>query len=314
MTVQTQKCYVGIDVSKDRLDVFVLPQNTYCTFENKASAIKQLLKEIQKLPEVLVALESTGGYEKPVAYALANASIPVVLINPKRVRDLAKSKGKLAKTDRIDAEMIAWFASDNHPKANVNCDQNQRTLKDYAARRRQLVDMITMEKNRLDKASLAIKKSIRHIIKLLEKELDQVNQHLHKSIESKPLTARKAELLQTIKGVGMTIASMVIAELPELGQLQAKQISALVGLAPMNQDSGRLRGKRTIRGGRASLRQTLYMAALVASRYNPVIKAFYQRLCATGKKKKVALTACMHKLLIIMNAMIKQNKVWAYAP
>jgi transposase len=308
MTVQTQKFYIGIDVSKDQLDIFVLPTKEYLHFENTASGIKQLLKFVQQFPDVLVAMESTGGYEKSAALSLAKAGQAVAVVNPKRVRDLAKSKGKLAKTDRIDAEMIALFAADNQLAPNVLYDENQQKLEEFSARRRQLVGMITMEKNRLDKVSAEIKKSIKKVIKLLEKELADINAILEKSIQSKAEYARKNELLQSVKGIGTVVATVLIAELPELGQLKAKQISALVGLAPFNHDSGRLRGKRAIRGGRASVRQALYMAALVATRHNPVIKAFYQRLCIAGKKKKLALTACMHKLVIIINAILKSNQ------
>lgn len=311
MTAHVQKCYIGVDVSKDRFDVFVWPQGEYAQFEHSPGGIQQILSLAQQLPEVLIAMESTGGYEKPLALTLAQAELPVAVVNPKRVRDLAKSKGKLAKTDRLDAQMIALYAVDNQPLPNVQWNEDQQTLEDYAARRRQLVDMITMEKNRLDKASPSIKKSLQHIIRLLEKELNDIQDVLQQSIQSNADYERKNKLLQSVKGVGAVVAAHLMAELPELGQLKAKQISALVGLAPMNHDSGKLRGRRAIRGGRACVRRTLYMATLVATRHNPTIKAFYQRLCSSGKKKKIALTACMHKLLIIMNAMIKSNQPWS---
>lgn len=311
MTLQSEKRYIGVDVSKESLDVFVLPNKHYLQFENNASGIKKFLRQIQALPtQALIVMESTGGYERPLAYTLAKAHQAVAIVNPRQVRDLAKSKGKLAKTDRIDAEMIALFAAENQPSPNVSCNEEQQKLAEYSARRRQLIEMITMEKNRWDKASPEMKRSLKHIIKLLEKELDKMNASLQSSIQDDSEYARRDELLQSIKGVGPVVAAALIAEIPELGSLEAKQISALAGLAPMNHDSGKLRGKRAIRGGRASVRCTLYMATLVATRHNARIRAFYQKLCAAGKLKKVALTACMHKMLIIMNAMIRDNKAY----
>ena len=313
MTNHSEKCHIGVDVSKESLDVFVLPDKKYLQFENNTSGIEKLLKKVKASSEdALIVMESTGGYERPLAYALAKAQQRVAIVNPRQVRDLAKSKGRLAKTDRIDAEMIAIFAAENEPQANVSCDEEQQKLAEYSARRRQLIDMITMEKNRLDKASPEMKKSLKHIIKLLEKELDKMNASLKLSIQNDSKYTRRDELLQSIKGVGPVVAAALIANIPELGRLGAKQISALAGLAPMNHDSGKLRGRRAIRGGRASVRCTLYMATLVATRHNPQIRAFYQRLCTAGKLKKVALTACMHKMLIIMNAMIRDSQVWSF--
>jgi transposase len=310
MTTKAEKRYIGVDVSKDRLDVFILPDKDYLQFESTTSGIQKLLKKAQGFSDVLITMESTGGYEKPLAHTLAKANLAVAILNPRQVRDLARSKGRLAKTDRIDAEIIALFALDNKPAANVNYDENQQKLAKYTARRRQLVDMIIMEKNRLDKSSPDIKKAIQKTIKFLEKQLEQIDQALETAIHANPEYAHKNEILQSVKGIGSVAASVLIAELPELGQLNAKQIAALVGLAPMNHDSGRLKGKRAIKGGRASVRRTLYMGTIVATQHNPVIRAFYQRLCSAGKKKKLALIACMRKLLVIMNAMIKSNQSW----
>lgn len=310
MTIQNEKCYIGIDVSKAILDVYVLPKKIYLQFENNVMGIKKLIKKVQSFSNALIVIESTGGYEKPVAQTLAKEIISVAIINPRQIRDFAKALGKLAKTDRIDAEVIAIFAEKIQPKANVTCDENQQKLAEYNARRRQLIDMITMEKNRLDKANKEMKKSIQHVIKLLQKELEKINDALAKAIQFDSEYARRDTLLQTIKGVGSVVAAGIIADLPELGILNTKEISALAGLAPLNRDSGTLRGKRAIWGGRATVRRTLYMATLVAIRHNTKIKAFYERLCAAGKLKKVAITACMHKLLIIMNAMIKSNQPW----
>jgi transposase len=310
MNVQNEKCYIGIDVSKAMLDVFILPKKKYIQVENNVKGIKKLIKELSSLSDSLVVMESTGGYEKGVAEALAKEDISVAIINPRQIRDFAKALGKLAKTDHIDAEVLALFAEKIQPNKNVIFDKNQQKLAEYNARRRQLVDMITMEKNRLDKVSKEMKKSIQLIIKLLEKELERINKLLEKSIQYDDEYARRDQLLQSIKGVGSVVSASVIADLPELGSLTAKQISALVGLAPLNRDSGRMRGKRTIWGGRGSVRRILYMATLVAMRFNTKIKVFYERLCMAGKLKKVAITACMHKLLIIMNAMIKNNQPW----
>jgi len=310
MTIQNEKCYIGIDISKAMLDVFISSNNIYLQLENNTAGIRKLIKKLKLFPDCLVVMESTGGYEKPVAQALAKENISIAVINPRQIRDFAKALGKLAKTDRIDAKVIAIFAEKMQPKTNVPFDKNQEKLTEYNTRRRQLVDMITMEKNRLDKVSKEIKKSIQSIIKLLEKELEKMNESIKKYIQSNDLYARKDELLQTIKGVGSIVSAGIIADLPELGNFNTKEISALAGLAPLNRDSGTLRGKRVIWGGRATVRRTLYMATLVAIRFNIKIKIFYDRLCAVGKPKKVAITACMHKLLVIMNAMIKSNQPW----
>jgi transposase len=311
MTSQNEKCYIGIDVSKKNLDVFILPKKRFMQFKNNENGIKMLIKTVQSLSNVLIVMESTGGYEKPAANALAKENTFVAVVNPRQVRDFAKALGQLAKTDRIDAEILAIYAEKIQPTVFVTPNENQQKLAEYNARRHQLIDIITMEKNRLDKAGKSLKKSIQRLIKLLEKELEKVNESLKQIIKDDNEYTRRDSLLQSIKGVGSAVAAGLIADLPELGSLNAKQISALAGLAPLNRDSGNMRGKRAIWGGRAPVRRILYMAALVASRHNDKIKAFYKRLCAAGKAKKVALTACMHKLLIIMNAMIKNDQPWS---
>ena len=310
MTIQSEKCYIGIDVSKAILDVFILSKKTHLQFENNVVGIRKLIKKLKFFSDSFVAMESTGGYERPVAQALAKENILVSVVNPRQVRDFAKALGKLAKTDRIDAEVIAIFAEKMQPKVSVTYNENQQKLAEYNVRRRQLIDIITMEKNRLDKTTKEMEKSIQHVIKLLQKELEKINRSLKESIQDDEEYARKDALLQTIKGVGSVVSAGVIADLPELGSLSAREISALVGVAPLNRDSGALRGKRGIWGGRASVRRILYMAALVATRHNTKIKAFYNRLRVAGKLKKVAIIACMHKLLIIMNAMIKSDQPW----
>jgi transposase len=280
--------------------------------ENNVTGIRKLIKKIKSFSHALTVMESTGGYEKPVAQALAKENIAVAVINPRQIRDFAKALGKLAKTDRIDAEVIALFSEKIQPKPNEVCNENQQKLATYNARRRQLIDMITMEKNHLDKASKEIRKSIQKIIKSLKKELKKIDASLEKTIQGDSEYARRDRLLQTIKGVGTVVAAGIIADLPELGDLNAKEISALAGLVPHNRDSGTQRGKRVIWGGRSSVRRTLYMATIVAMQHNKKIKAFYERLCIAGKQKKVAITACMHKLLIIMNAMVKSNQPWRF--
>jgi len=310
MTSEFRKSYIGIDVSKHTLDVFVLSSKESIQFQNNLAGIRKLIKKITPLPALFVAMEATGGYEKLVAQTLANNNISLAVVNPRQVRDFAKALGKLAKTDRIDAQVIATFAEKMQPRDTIMTNENQQKLAELHSRRRQLIDMIGMEKNRLDKAGSTAKKSIKHIIGLLEKELKKIDVALTKNIQSDEHTAEKNALLTTIKGVGVVVAAGILADLPELGTLEGKKIAALAGLAPINRDSGQMRGKRTIGGGRACVRRTLYMAALVAVRHNDVLKAFYVRLCDAGKKKKVALVACMHKLLIIMNAMIKNNQPW----
>jgi transposase len=310
MTIQHSNCYIGIDVSKASLDVFVLPAGKYMQFKNDQSGWKKLIQKTTALTPSLLVMEATGGYEKPVAQALVKAALPVCVTNPRQIRDFAKSLGKLAKTDKVDAQVIALFAEKITPAPNVVCNEEQQQLSEYNTRRRQLLDMITQEKNRLDKANPNVKKSLQRIIRTLEKELQDINKVLQKCIQADPQMTQTKNLLRSAKGVGPVVAAGLLAELPELGKLSAKQITALAGLAPYNHDSGKLRGQRTIWGGRAAVRTTLYMATLVATRHNPAIKAFYQRLCLAGKKKKVALTACMHKFLIILNAMVKHNQPW----
>ena len=313
MTVQNEKSYIGIDVSKAILDVYILPDEKHMQFKNDPKEVQKLVKKLSLFSQASIVMEATGGYEKLVAQSLQKMGLSISVVNPRSIRDFAKALGKLAKTDRIDAQVIALFAEKMQPQESVAYNENQQKLAALYARRRQIIDMLTMEKNRLDKASNELKKSIKRIIKALEKELQSINEALEKCIQNDTDYAQKNKLLKSIKGVGSVVAAGIIADLPELGSVSAKQISALAGLAPYNRDSGTLRGKRTIWGGRASVRTALYMATLVATRRNPQIKCFYERLCNAGKMKKVAITACMHKLLVIMNAMIKHNESWRAA-
>ncbi len=310
MINQNEISYIGIDVSKMTLDVFILPAKKYLQFTNDCKGIEKLVKKLSLFPQPHIVFEATGGYERPAAEALTKSNFHVSISNPRQVRDFAKGFGKLAKTDKIDAEMIALFSEKVSPEMNVNCDPEQRKLAEYAARKQQLTKMIRMEKNRLEHADQDIKKCIIQVLKLLEKQLEKIISLQQQLINENNSYSRRNEILQSIKGVGPAVSSEIIANLPELGRLGRRQISALVGVAPLNHDSGMMRGKRAVKGGRMSVRCMLYMAVVCGIRYNPVIKSMYERLRSAGKLVKVAMTACMRKLLIIMNAMIKNDEVW----
>lgn len=308
--LQEEKIYIGIDVSKATLDIYIIPIKKHMQFNNDADGIQKLLAKMQLFTNALIVMESTGGYEAPVSCELSKANLNVCVINPRQIRDFAKALGKLAKTDKVDAEVIALFASKMEPKPHVFYNEKQQTIVANNTRRRQLIDMIIAEKNRLDKATPGQTESIERILEALEKELKHI-ETIQKQILSQDETLKeKREILTSIKGVGETTATAMLCELPELGTLTSKQIASLAGLAPFNRDSGTLKGKRTIWGGRASVRIALYMPTLVAIKYNPQIREFYQRLCLAGKAKMTALIACMRKLLIIMNALIKKEECW----
>jgi transposase len=303
--------FVGIDVCKAQLDVSIRPTAQTLSVTNDKAGIKVLIKHFKKLQPHLVVLESTGGLERQIMTALIGAEIPVVMANPRQVRDFAKSTGQLAKTDRIDAAVLAHYAEAIRPKPRPLPDELTLELRALTARRRQVIDMIVAEKNRLATASRAIKKRITAHIAYLEQELDEADQDLDRFIEKNPVWKENQKILCSTPSIGPVSSRTLIAELPELGTLGRKQISALVGLAPFPRDSGTLKGRRTIWGGRASVRSALFMATLAATRFNPVIRAFYKRLKATGKVPKVCLVACMHKLLIILNAMLKNKTRWS---
>jgi transposase len=255
-------------------------------------------------------LEATGGMEIPLTSTLATAGLPVVVVNPRQVRAFAKASGHLAKTDALDAQVLAQFAEVMRPQPRPLPDAEARALAALLTRRRQLVEMLTAEKNRLLSASSPIRKRVRTHIAWLDRELARTNSDLTQAIQQSPAWREKDQLLQSVPGVGPVLTSTLLASLPELGTLTHKQIAALVGVAPLNRDSGTLRGRRTVWGGRAQVRAVLYMGAIVAARFNPVIRVFYQRLQQAGKAKKVALTACLHKLLTILNAMLKHRTPW----
>ncbi len=303
--------FIGLDVSKQHLDVAVRPQNRHFVTPNDDRGIKQLVKRLAALKPQLIVLEASGGYEFLVTAALAEAQLPVALVNPQSVRKFAGATGKLAKTDKIDAQVLAHFAEALRPEPRPLPDQAQQRLKAALQRRLQVVKMIGQEKNRLEKTFIpAVRQDIQAHLTWLSQRLEQLDRDLSDQIRQSPLWRDRDRLLRTIPGIGPIVSRAVIAQLPEAGALPGKKAVALVGVAPYNRDSGRFRGKRMIRGGRSYLRRMLYMAAVVASRWNPVIRAFYQRLLAAGKPKKLALTACMRKLVLILNAMVKHNQPW----
>lgn len=309
--------WIGIDVAKATLDVHVRPSDEQWTVANDEAGIRQLVDQVRGAAPTQVVLEATGGYELAVVSALAAAGLPVVVVNPRQVRDFAKATGQLAKTDRLDAAVLARFAEVVQPEARTLATAEQQELDALLTRRRQLIDMLTAEKNRLGqvfvRAGASVRKSLKAHIAFLERELQRADTDLGDRIRQSPLWREREDLLRSAPGVGPVLSRTLLAALPELGRLDRKAIAALVGVAPMNRDSGLMRGKRMIFGGRAPVRTALYMGALTATRCNPVIRQFYQRLVATGKPKKVALTACMRKLLIILNAMVRQGTPWSPA-
>lgn len=312
--MNTEQTYMGIDVSKENLDLAVNPRKQISRFPNTAAGIGKMVDYIIKTGPMLVVMEATGGFEIPIAAALGETGIPAAIVNPRQVRDYARSTGKLAKTDAIDAQILADFAATVHPEPRPLADAQAQELKDILARRRQLNEMITAEKNRLQRARRALRDHIRAHIAWMEKELLDMDSELRYFIEGSPMWREKDNLLQSVPGIGPVLSTTLVAELPELGTLNRKQIAALVGVAPLNRDSGKMRGKRSVWGGRASVRAALYMGTLVATRFNPVIRRFYERLIKVGKAKKAAITACMRKLLTIINAMVKHHTPWHYAP
>ena len=301
--------FVGIDVSKAQLDVAVRPEGHFSVV-NDEHGLAQLLGQLRAITPTLVVLEATGGMELPLTSALALAGLPVVVVNPRQVRDFAKATGQLAKTDAIDAQVLARFAEAIRPEPRPLPDEQTQALAALVTRRHQLIEMLTAEKNRLASARPAIRQNLRAHIAWLERALQQADTDLAEAIRQSPVWREKDELLRSVPGIGPVLTTTLLANLPELGTLTHKQIAALVGVAPLNRDSGTLRGRRTVWGGRAHVRTALYMATIVATRFNPVIRAFYQRLCAAGKAKKVALVACMRKLLTIVNAMLKHRSPW----
>jgi len=308
--MKTSEVFVGIDVSKAALDVGVLPLAQFWTAPNDEAGCRSLAERLQTLSPALIVLEATGGFETLVTATLAAAGLPVVVVNPRPVRDFAKATGTLAKTDRLDARVLALFAQRLRPPVRPLKDAQSRELDALFTRRRQIVEMLTMERNRLDLAAAPVRKDLKAHIAWLVKRLKDVDGELKTLIENSPVWREKDDLLQSAPGVGPVASVALLAQLPELGTLNRRQIGALAGIVPFNHDSGKFKGQRHVWGGRAVVRAVLYMATLAAIRCNPSIKAFYQRLRAAGKKPKVAIVACMRKLLTILNAMLKTKTPW----
>jgi len=306
-----ETCWVGIDVCKASLDVFISVGEHSVQVANDEQGIGQLLALLQRACPKLIALEATGALERVVVGELLAAQLPVAVLNPRQVRRFAEATGHLAKTDRIDARVLAHFAAAIEPPVRKLPDAEAQAFADLLARRRQLVGMLGMENNRLKQArNGAVRKDIKAHIAWLNKRLSATETGLREAVQASPAWQAKADLLGTVKGVGEVTTLTLIASLPELGSLDRKQIAALVGVAPLNRDSGTQRGRRCVWGGRALVRQVLYMATLSGVRHNPVLKAFYTRLRQAGKKPKVALVACMRKLLTILNAMLRDQTPW----
>lgn len=303
--------YVGIDVAKQSFDVAVRPQDHLWKFPYTGSAIRELVARLSGLDVALIVIESTGGVEKRLLSALSVAGLPVTLINPRQIRDFAKASGRLAKTDAIDAAVIAHFGEALKPPIRSPLDKATQELAALTSRRFQLIGTLIAEKNRLTRSdSVAVRRDLRTTISFIERRIARLDRTLQDLVEGSEVFEDRNRLLQSVPGVGKQLSVSLIAYLPELGRLDSKAIASLVGVAPINRDSGAYRGKRAIWGGRARIRKALYMGALVATRYNPVIREFYERLLVAGKPKKVALVACMRKLLLILNAMCRHNEYW----
>lgn len=305
---------VGIDVSKDHLDVAVRPAGEVFTVERDAAGMQQLAERLRTYSPHVIALEATGGFETVAAATLAAAGLPVVIVNPAQVRAFAKAIGQRAKTDPIDADVIAHFVEATKPQVRPLPDEATRLLADLVARRRQIVEMIKAERQREKRITVPhLRKSIARLVKALERELTSVNTDIDDAMRGSPAWREKEDLLRSVPGVGPTIARTLIAELPELGSCDRRQIAALAGLAPFTRQSGQWRGKSFISGGRKTVRTALFMGAMVARRHNPVLKAFFNRLVAAGKPRMTALIAVARKLLTMLNAMLRDRRPWQIA-
>lgn len=307
----TSHTLVGIDVAKHSLDVYVAGEGRCFTVKNSTAGFQELLDALPAAGSCLVVIEATGGYQSRVVGALVAVGHPVAVVNPRQVRDFARSLGVLAKTDRLDARMIARFGETVGPRTIEVGSEKQAELRELVTRRRQLVELRTAEQNRLETTlTKVVRKNVRHLIEQLDKQIRQLEEAIGQLVESEPELASKAALLESVPGVGPVTVTSLLVDLPELGRLDRQQVAALVGVAPFNRDSGKFHGRRRISGGRSAVRRVLYMAALTARRSNPLIRAFAQRLEAAGKPIKVVLTACMRKLLVILNSMVKNNLPW----
>jgi transposase len=307
----SQPGYWGVDVSSEKLDLAEWGVDVVTTFDNTPEGVAALAQQFAGRPHERIVIEATGGYERRVVAQLTIAALPVVVVNPAQTRNFAKAKGLTAKTDRLDAAVLAEFGFRMQPEIRVLPAENAQFLAELTARRRQLIELQTAEKNRLHQAlRAAIRASIEAVLTSLAMQLEDIDRQLDELVASIPEWKAQDQLLRSVPGIGAKISRTLLADLPQLGRLEIKPLAKLVGLAPINHDSGKHRGKRSIGGGRASVRQALYMASLSACRHNDRIREFYQRLRAAGKPKKLALTACAHKLLAIINAMLKNNTAW----
>ena len=306
--------FVGIDVAKDRLDVHLRPGGENFTVTRDGEGLAQLVDRLHRLAPRLVVMEATGGYETIVASAVAAAHLPLAVVNPRQIRDFARATGKRAKTDAIDAAAIAHFAEAIRPPARPIAEPEAQALGELVARRRQVIEMMVAERNRRRRATQRrVVRAIDRHLELLQSELCELEGDIDGAIRGSPAWQADADLLASVPGVGPATLRTLIAELPELGRLDRRKIAALVGVAPINRDSGTMRGRRTIAGGRPAVRTALFMAALVASRRNPIIAAYYAKLRAAGKTAKQALTACIRKLVVILNAILRDRKPWQLA-
>ena len=302
--------WVGIDVSKEWLDVYVAPSSKRMRVRNDESGFGPLTSELKQAAPTLIVLEASGGYQAAVVAALSVEKLPVAVVNPRQVRDFARGLNQLAKTDRLDAQVLARFAEVVKPEPKPLRDEETLLLEALATRRRQLVEMITAESNRLAQSAKPLRREIQDHIDWLKRRLKDLNRELDQAIRNSPVWREKEDLLRGVPGVGRVLSVTLLSAVPELGKLDRKEIAALVGVAPLNRDSGKYVGKRSCWGGRAVVRGALYMATLSATKHNPVIRDFYQRLCRAGKEKKTALVACMRKLITILNAMMRSGHSW----
>jgi len=310
------KVYVGIDVSKAWLDIALHPGQESWRIENTQKGIRTLIQHFQSLQIEQIVVEATGGYEAQLVDKLSLVALPVSRVNPLRVRKFAQGLNWLAKTDKIDAKVLALFGEKAQPRRVVLPSAAEKRLSALLKRRKQVLDMLTAEQNRMDLAEKDVQAYIEKIIQVLKKQLEDLDTQIHDLIDQTPELKQKQDLLQSVPGVGKVLSATLVSQVPELGCCDRKEIAALVGVAPFNHDSGKKRGKRMIRGGRAFIRNVLYMATLSATRFNPIIQAMYQRLLTAGKQKKVAIVACMRKLLTILNAIIRTQTAWqpAFTP
>ncbi len=309
-----EEIHVGIDVCKTHLDIHLRPTDEAFQLQRDPTGLDELVRRLEALRPTLIVLEATGGFERIVAVELAAARLPLAIVNPRQIRDFARAFGRLAKTDRIDAEIIALFGERVRPEPRAIADQSAQELADLVARRRQVVDMLGMESNRRRRTRVrTVQRMINDTIATLQAQLDEIDRDLDGRIKRTPAWRAKDDLLKSVPGIGDVTARVLIAQLPELGRIDRRRIAALVGVAPINRDSGAMRGHRAIAGGRTYVRNTMYMATLTAVRFNPVIRDHYERLIATGRPKKLALVACMRHLLTILNAIVRDGRPWTTA-